>query len=101
MASLTIRNLRKSFGMVEVLKQGQYKPLNVIDQIMIIYAGNSGGLDKVDRKKVRDWEDQFLKFMKEQKPEVRALLAKERKMTDEVIAALNAAIKDFQPQFKG
>ena len=39
--------------MVEILKQGQFKPLNVIDQIMIIYAGNSGGLDKVDRKKVR------------------------------------------------
>ena len=61
--------------------------MNVIDQIMIIYAGNSGDLDKVDRKKVPAWEDQFLKFMKEQKPEVRALLAKEKKMTDEVIAA--------------
>ena len=54
---------------------------------MIIYAGNSGGLDKVDRKKVTDWEEQFLTFMKEQKPEVRALLAKEKKMTDEVIKA--------------
>jgi len=39
--------------------------------------------------------------MKEQKPEVRAKLAKEKKMTDEVMAALNAAIAEFQPQFKG
>ena len=75
--------------------------MNVIDQIMIIYAGNSGALDKVDRKKVKDWEDQFLKFMKEQKPETRAMLAKEKKMTDAVIAALDEAIKAFQPQFKG
>ncbi len=50
---------------------------------------------------MQDWEDQFLKFMKEQKPEVRSLLAKEKKMTDAVLAALDAAIKDFQPQFRG
>ncbi|QJW93067.1 F0F1 ATP synthase subunit alpha [Frigoriglobus tundricola] len=98
---VTQSQLDRGYRMVEILKQGQYKPLNVIDQIMIIYAGNSGALDKIDRKKVKDWEDQFLKFMKEQKGEARALLAKEKKMTDEVIKALDEAIKAFQPQFKG
>ena len=97
----TQRQLDRGQRMVEILKQGQYKPMNVIDQIMIIYAGNSGGLDKVDRKKVKAWEEQFLKFMKEQKPEVRALLAKERKVTDEVAKQLDAAITTFQPQFRG
>jgi F-type H+-transporting ATPase subunit alpha len=98
---VTQSQLDRGYRMVEILKQGQYKPLNVIDQILIIYAGNSGGLDKVDRKKVRDWEQQFLTFMKEQKPEVRALLAKEKKMTDDVMKAIDAAIAEFQPQFKG
>jgi F-type H+-transporting ATPase subunit alpha len=97
---VTQAQLDRGYRMVEILKQPQYKPMNVIDQIMIIYAGNAGALDKVDRRKVRDWEEQFLKFMKEQKPEVRALLGKERKMTDEVVKQLDAAIKDFQPQFK-
>jgi F-type H+-transporting ATPase subunit alpha len=87
--------------MVEILKQGQFKPMNVIDQIMIIYAGNSGALDKVDRRKVKAWEEQFLKFMKEQKAETRALLVKEKKMTDEVIKKLDEAIAAFGPQFKG
>jgi F-type H+-transporting ATPase subunit alpha len=96
----TQRQLDRGIRMVEILKQGQYKPMNVIDQIMIIYAGNSGALDKVDRRKVKDWEDQFLKFMKEQKPEARALLAKEKKMTDEVVKQLDAAIAAFGPQFK-
>ena len=86
--------------MVELLKQPQYKPMNVFDQIMIIYAGNSGAMDKVDRRKVKAWEDQFLKFMKEQMPEVRTLLGKEKKMTDEVIKQLDAAIAAFAPQFK-
>ncbi len=97
---VTQAQLDRGYRMVEILKQGQYKPLNVIDQIMIIYAGNSGGLDKVDRKQVKAWEEQFLKFMKEQKPETRALLAKEKKMSDEVIKALDTAIAEFQPQFK-
>jgi len=93
--------LDRGYRMVEILKQGQYEPLNVIDQIMIIFAGNTGGLDDVDRKKVRAWEAQFLKFMKEQMPEVRDLIAKEKKITDEVATKLNAAITAFKPQFKG
>jgi F-type H+-transporting ATPase subunit alpha len=96
----TQRQLDRGYRMVEILKQGQYKPMNVIDQIMIIYAGNSGALDKVDRKAVRAWEEQFLKFMKDQMPEARALLAKEKKMTDDVVKALDGAIAAFQPQFR-
>ncbi|HEY2909711.1 MAG TPA: F0F1 ATP synthase subunit alpha [Gemmataceae bacterium] len=97
----TQRQLDRGTRMVEILKQGQFKPMNVIDQIMIIYAGNSGALDKVDRRKVKAWEEQFLKFMKEQKPETRVLLTKEKKMTDEVIKKLDEAIAAFGPQFKG
>jgi len=96
----TQRQLDRGTRMVEILKQGQFKPLNVIDQIMIIYAGNRGALDKVDRRKVKDWEEQYLKFMKEQMPEVRALLAKEKKITDEVGKKLDEAIATFGPQFK-
>jgi F-type H+-transporting ATPase subunit alpha len=44
----TQKLLDRGIRMVEILKQGQYKPMNVIDQIMIIYAGNAGALDKVD-----------------------------------------------------
>ncbi len=96
----TQRQLDRGQRMVEILKQGQYKPMNVIDQIMIIYAGNSGALDKVDRRKVKAWEEQFLKFMKEQKPETRALLAQQKKITDDVAKALDEAIAAFGPQFK-
>ena len=92
--------LDRGYRMVEILKQGQYQPLNVIDQVMIIFAGNSGGLDEVPRKSVKAWETQFLKFMKEQKPQVRALLAKEKKITDDIAKQLNEAINMFKPQFK-
>jgi F-type H+/Na+-transporting ATPase subunit alpha len=74
--------------------------MHVIDQIMVIYAANVGALDKVDRKAVRKWELQFLTFMTDQMPEVREMLAKERKITDQVAQRLEAAIAAFQPQFK-
>jgi len=97
----TQRQLDRGYRMVEVLKQPQFKPMHVVDQIMVIYAANSGALDKVDRKAVRKWEEQFLTFMTDQMPEVRELLAKERKITDQVAQKLDAAIVAFQPQFKG
>ncbi len=97
---VTQAQLERGYRMVEILKQPQYKPMHVVDQIMIIYAGNSGALDKIDRRHVKAWEEQFLTFMREQKPEVRELLMKEKDMTPEVIEKLNAAIAEFQLQFK-
>ena len=96
----TQKQLDRGYRMVEILKQAQFKPLNVIDQIMIIYAGNTGGLDDVPAKKVRAWEEQFLRFMVDQMPEVRALLASKKEITDEVAKKLDAAIQAFRPQFK-
>lgn len=97
---VTQRQLDRGYRMVELLKQGQYQPLNVTDQIMVIYAGNTGGLDAVPRNKARAWEEQFLRFMKEQHPEVRDLLAKERKITPEIEQKLNNSIAEFNKQFK-
>jgi F-type H+-transporting ATPase subunit alpha len=96
----TQAQLDRGYRMVEVLKQPQYKPMNVIDQVMIIFAGSKGHLDKVPQKQVAAWESQFLLYMKEQKSQVREALRKERKLTPDIEKQLNAAIADFQPQFK-
>ncbi len=96
----TQAQLDRGYRMVEVLKQGQFKPLHFSDQVMIIYAGTKGYLDKVPRNKVSSWEEQFVAFMKEQKPEVRARLVKEKKLTPEIEGLLKGAIEAFAPQFK-
>src|SRR2546427_1063502 len=62
----TQSQLDRGYRMVEILKQGQFKPLHVIDQVMAIYAGSKGYLDKVNNKQVSAWEAQFLQFMCEQ-----------------------------------
>jgi F-type H+/Na+-transporting ATPase subunit alpha len=102
----TQAQLDRGYRMVEILKQPQFRPMHVLDQVLIIYAGSKGYLDKVERRKVLDWQEQFLRFMREQKRDVREALAKARKFTRTDARgqpddpALNAAIEAFQLQFK-
>jgi F-type H+-transporting ATPase subunit alpha len=98
---VTQQSLDRGYRMVEVLKQPQFKPMNVVDQVLIIYAANAGALDKVDRKQVRAWEEKFLTFMRESKPQVREALRTKRELTPDIVAQIDAAIAAFQPQFKG
>jgi F-type H+-transporting ATPase subunit alpha len=96
----TQAQLDRGYRMIEVLKQPQYQPMNVVDQVMIIFAGTKGYLDKIERRQVRAWEEQFLRFMRERKSEVRTALAKSRKFTPELEKQLADAITAFQPLFK-
>jgi F-type H+-transporting ATPase subunit alpha len=86
--------------MVEVLKQAQYTPLNVADQVMIIYAGAKGYLDKIPVKGVANWEAQFMRFMREQMADARKTLIKERKLTPAFEEQLKKALETFQKQYK-
>src|SRR4051794_34375099 len=86
--------------MVELLKQPQYQPMAVTDQVMSIYAGSEGYLDDVPVKEVSRWEREFLTFMRERKSAVRDRLVKERKLSDAVVAELKKALTDFKSQYR-
>jgi F-type H+-transporting ATPase subunit alpha len=99
------QQLDRGYRMVEILKQPQAKPMNVVDQILILYAGTKGHLDKVPRNQVSAWEEQFLRFMHEQRPDVRKAIQTERKLKVNAQKEpdddrLNEAIKAFQAQYK-
>jgi F-type H+-transporting ATPase subunit alpha len=96
----TQSQLDRGYRMVEVLKQPQFKPMHVADQVMIIFAGTKGHLDKIPQRQVAAWEEQFLRFMREQRQQVRVALMKERKLTSDIEKQLTAAIQTFQAQFK-
>jgi F-type H+-transporting ATPase subunit alpha len=74
-------------------------PLHVIDQVLIIYAGTRGHLDKIPIKDVQAWEKQFLTFIHHQKPEIWDELDKKKDLTDELAKKIEAAIKEFQAQY--
>lgn len=92
--------LDRGYRMVELLKQPQYQPMAVTDQVMSIYAGSEGYLDDVPVKEVSRWEREFLTFMRERKSAVRGALEREKKLTDKILADLKAALTEFKAQYR-
>ncbi|MEM6798873.1 MAG: F0F1 ATP synthase subunit alpha [Planctomycetota bacterium] len=97
----TQARLDKGYRMVELLKQGQYQPLDIVDQIILIYAGTTGGLDSIPAAKVQEWEAGFVTFLTDQTPEVREAVAAEFNLTDEVKEKVDSAIDFYNKQFLG
>jgi F-type H+-transporting ATPase subunit alpha len=95
----TQARLDRGYRMVEILKQGQYEPMHVVDQILVIYAGTRGHLDKIPVNEVQQWEKQFLTFMHDQKPEIWEELNDKKDMGDEIVRKIESAIGEFQAQY--
>lgn len=95
----TQARLDRGYRIVELLKQGQYAPLNVIDEVLVIYAGTKGHLDKIAVADVQKWEAEFLTFMHDQKPEVRQALEERQAMDDDIVEMVETSIKEFQGQW--
>lgn len=66
----TQKQLDRGQRLVEILKQGQYEPMTVSEQVAIIFAGSQGYLDKVPVNQVKDFEKKFIKFLNEAHPEL-------------------------------
>lgn len=81
---------------VEILKQGQYQPIAIENQVAILYCLANGFLDDVEILTVRDWENNFHKFMNSQKKDVLKLIAEKKELSDDIIKKLEDAIKEFK-----
>jgi F-type H+/Na+-transporting ATPase subunit alpha len=91
----TQKRLDRGYRMVELLKQKQYKPMNVIDQVLSIYAGTQGHLDRVPVNKVADWEESFLNYMHTEKKELWDKLNDTKALGDDVVDGIESAIAQF------
>ncbi|MFO0928875.1 MAG: F0F1 ATP synthase subunit alpha [Gemmataceae bacterium] len=96
----TQRQLDRGYRMVELLKQVQFKPMDVIDQVMMLFAGSRGYLDQVPVRQLAAWETQFLAYMRTQRRDVVDALTKARKLDADLEKRLGEAITAFGTQFK-
>src|SRR6478672_5787488 len=92
----TKRQLDRGARTVEVLKQGQYAPMPVDQQVMISYAVTNGFIDDVEVSSLREWERGFHEFMAAQFPQVGERLRSEKVLSKEIEATLKQAIADYQ-----
>jgi len=95
----TQSRLDRGYRMTELLKQGLYHPMNMTDQVLSIYAGTRGHLDKIPQNQVPAWEQGFLKFVHERRGELWQKITDSKKLDSDSEAQLEAAIADFQKEF--
>ena len=86
--------------MVELLKQAQYKPLSVYQQVVSIYAATRGYMDDVPVDKIADFEGKLLDFMRDRKSDVMQKLEASNDLTEEVESGIKAAITEFKQGYK-
>jgi F-type H+-transporting ATPase subunit alpha len=93
--------LARGQRMVELLKQGQYSPYAVEDQVVAIWAGTSGELDEVPAEDVGRFETEFLSYLKSSHPEILTdIAAKNEKLSNETIQVIQSAVSTFKDTFE-
>ena len=96
----TRERLEKGERIVEVLKQPESSPIDVENQIMIIYAVNNNYLKDIEVEDISEFETEFFNYMKEAYPEVGKDIATSKNISDETEEKLKAAIEEFKTKFK-
>jgi F-type H+-transporting ATPase subunit alpha len=96
----TQRQLNRGARLVELLKQGQYQPLPVDKQILIIYAGTSGFVDELPLSALKKYEQELYTFMETRHPDVYADILKKKELDGELRAKINKALEEFKGAFE-
>ena len=94
----TQKLLARGQRLTELLKQAQYSPLQTEEEVLVIYAGVKGFLDKMPVNKIREFEDALLRRARSEKT-LLGTIAKEQKLTDDSEAKMKAMIEDVAKQF--
>jgi F-type H+-transporting ATPase subunit alpha len=96
----TQRQLARGERTVEMLKQGQYAPVPVEEQVMAIFAVTQGYLDDIKASDIRDWERNFREYMRSAHPGVGDAIRHEQVISDETDKKLRDAIEAHNRLFR-
>lgn len=91
----TQRRLSRGQKLQEILKQPQYEPVPVENQVIVIYAGTHGFTDKVPVDRIREWEISLTKFMEASHPEIGKSILEDGRITDKTETDLKMALETF------
>jgi len=95
----TQKQLARGQRLTEILKQGQYVPMSVERQVVIIYAGTQGNLDKYPVDKLGEFEQQLAAFIDKKYPEIFKDIVSTGKLDDGLKAKIDQALKEFDGVF--
>jgi F-type H+-transporting ATPase subunit alpha len=96
----TQSQLNRGQRMQEILKQPQYEPMSMENQVIVIFAGTNGYADQVPINKMKQWETELLRFMDRSYPEIVKAIANENRISDETREKLTKALEAFKAAWK-
>jgi len=96
----TQRQLNRGARLVELLKQGQYQPLSVEKQILIIYAGTNGFVDELPLAALKKYEQELHSFIESKHPDIFADILKKRELDGDLRAKMNKTLEEFKGVFR-
>ena len=96
----TQKLLNRGSKLTELLKQKQYSPMTVAEQVLTIFAGVRGYLDDVDLKNIEDFENQLLEKCKSEKPEIIESISNTGKLDENIEKQLATLINELKEKFK-
>jgi len=97
----TQRQLDRGYRLTEILKQVQYEPMSLENQVLVTYAGTRGFCDTVPVEKMKAWEAAFLRFMETSYPEIGKDIAGKKIIAEDNEARLKDAIQAFSAGWQG
>ena len=95
----SVDQLNRGKHLVEVLKQGQYQPVQLERQIIIIFAGTQGFLDDLPVEQCRKFEEELYRFIDNAHRDIRDQIRDQKVLDDPLRARLRDAIKEFKARF--
>ncbi len=95
----TLAQIERGRRMVELLKQDQFVPMSVDDQVIVIYAGTQGFLDDVPVDSIRAFEEAFMRYIRAEKQDIKKEIMEKQALDDGLKAKLNEAITAFKKTF--
>ena len=82
-----------------MLKQPQYEPMRVADQVLILYAATRKYLLRIPTSKVQDYEKKLLEYVGRRRPELPELIREKKELTEEVEELMKKVLDEFSDQY--
>ena len=92
--------LNRGQRLQEILKQDQYAPMSIENQVIILYAGTNGYADEVPVNKIKEWESQLLRYLDMNHPEIGRDISEKKRLLTENEEKLIEALKSFNLTWK-
>lgn len=96
----TLAQIERGKRMVELLKQDQYVPMSMEEQVIVLFAGTKGYLDDVPVESVGKFEDELLRYIRDNKADIQKEIGEKRAVDDDLKNRLIQAVEDFKRGFQ-